>query len=107
MSSPHAKIEGLTAKTVPVARRKIEAQPNDVVVSVFQRKKSTQISLNPVHLIPWPPSKDNKVLIIGHQQFGQVGKLVESEDGRCVVELAASGANSFFDELDVVNLLQK
>jgi hypothetical protein len=107
VSSPHAMIEGSTAKTVPVARQKIEAQPNEVVVSVFQRGKPTQISLKPVHLVPWPPSKGNKVLIIRHHQIGQVGKLVKLEDGRCVVELAASGANSLFDELDVVNLLQK
>ncbi|KAI9440210.1 hypothetical protein F5148DRAFT_1154094, partial [Russula earlei] len=32
-SSLHAKIEGLGAKTVPAARQKIEAQPNEVVVS--------------------------------------------------------------------------
>ena len=100
-------MEGLTAKTVPIARRKIEAQLNEVVVSVFQRGKLTQISLNPTYLVPWPPSKDNKVLIIRHHQIGQVGKLVELEGQRCRVKLDASGVNLFFDKLDVVNLLQK
>lgn len=106
-SSLHFKREGLTAKTVPVAGRKIEAQPNEVVVSVYQRRKATQISLDPKYLIPWPPSEDNKVLIIGPHQLGQVGKLVKLEDGRCLVELVSSGANSLFDMQDVVNLLQK
>lgn len=106
-SSPHAKMEGLTVKTVPIARRRMEAQPNEVVVSVFQRGRPTQISLNPKYLVPWPPSKGNNVLIIGHHQIGPVGKLVELEGGRCLVEFAASGANSFFDELNVVNLLPR
>ena len=108
-SSSHFKIEGLTAKTVPVAGRKIEAQPNEVVVSVYQRRRLTQISLNPKYLIPWPPSKDSKVMIIGSHQLGQVGKVVKLEDGRCLVEPVASGADSLFDmqDSDVVILLQK
>jgi len=59
-------IEGLTAKTVPIARWKIVAQLNKVVVCVFQKGRPTQISLNPIYLMLWPLCKDNKVLIIGH-----------------------------------------
>ncbi|KAH9955200.1 hypothetical protein BC827DRAFT_1271936 [Russula dissimulans] len=106
-SSLHAKMEGLTAKTVPIARRKIEAQLNEVIVSVFQRGRPTQISLDPKYLVPWLPSKDNKVLIIRHHQVRQVGKLVKLEDQGCLIKLDASGANASFDELDVINLLQK
>src|SRR5712675_1081946 len=76
------------------------------LLCVFQRGRPTQISLNPMYLVPWLPCKDNKVLIIGHHQFGQAGKLVKLEDGCCLVEVEASGANTF-DKLDVVNLLQK
>jgi hypothetical protein len=106
-SSLHAKMEGLTAKTVPIARRKIEAQLHEVIVSVFQRGRPTQISLDPKYLVPWLPSKDNKVLIIRHHQVRQVGKLVKLEDQGCLIKLDASGANASFDELDVINLLQK
>ncbi|KAI9437346.1 hypothetical protein F5148DRAFT_1154417, partial [Russula earlei] len=106
-SSLHAKIEGLGAKTVPAARQKIEAQPNEVVVSVIQRGRPAQISINPTYLIPWPPSEGNKVLIIGHRWTGQVGKVIESKHGCCTVELEASGAVSYFYEQDVVNLLMK
>ncbi|KAI9451648.1 hypothetical protein F5148DRAFT_1152424 [Russula earlei] len=107
MSSLHAKIEGLGAKTVPAARQKIEAQLNEVVVSAIQRGRPAQISINPTYLIPWPPSKGNKVLIIGHCWTGQVGKVIESKHGCCTVELEASGAVSHFYEQDVVNLLMK
>ncbi|KAI9431447.1 hypothetical protein F5148DRAFT_1155098 [Russula earlei] len=106
-SSLHAKIEGLGAKTVPAARQKIEAQLNEVVVSVIQRGRPTQISINPTYLIPWPPSEGNKVLIIGHHWTGQVGKVIELKHGCCTVELEASGAVSYFYEQDVVNLLMK
>ena len=50
VSSPHIRIEGLTAKTVPVAWRKIEPQPNEVVVSVVQKGRPTQISIDPSYL---------------------------------------------------------
>ncbi|KAI9437392.1 hypothetical protein F5148DRAFT_1154378 [Russula earlei] len=106
-SSLHAKIEGLGAKTVPAARQKIEAQLNEVVISVIQRGRPTQISINPTYIIPWPPSKSNKVLIIGHRWTGQVGKVIESKHGCCTVELEASGAVSYLYEQDVVNLLMK
>ncbi|KAI9510621.1 hypothetical protein F5148DRAFT_1147409 [Russula earlei] len=107
ISSLHAKIEGLGAKTVPAARQKIEAQSNEVVVSVIQSGRPTQISINPTYLIPWPPSEGNKVLIIGHRWTGQVGKVIESKHRCCTVELEASGAVSYFYEQDVVNLLMK
>jgi hypothetical protein len=106
-SSLHTKMEGLTAKMVPIARRKIEAQLDEVIVSMFQRGRPTQISLNPKYLIPWSPSKDKKVLIIRHHQIGQVGKLVKSEDQCCLIKLDTSGTNASFDELDIINLFQK
>ncbi len=34
VSSPHIRIEGLTTTMVPVARRKVDPQPNEVVMSV-------------------------------------------------------------------------
>jgi hypothetical protein len=79
-SSPH-RIEGLTATTVPVARRKIEPQLNEVVVSVVQKGRPTQISIDPSYLEPWAPSEGNKVLITGYRWIGQVGKLVELKHG--------------------------
>ncbi|KAI9433768.1 hypothetical protein F5148DRAFT_1154871 [Russula earlei] len=106
-SSLHAKIEGLGAKTVPAARQKIKAQPNEVVVSVIQRGRPAQISINPTYLILWLPSKGNKVLIIGHHWTRQVGKVIKSKHGCCTVELEASGAISYFYEQDVINLLMK
>ena len=106
-SSPHIRIEGSTATTVPVARRKIDPQPNEVVVSVSQKGKVTQISIDPSYLVPWAPSKGNKVLIIGYRWIGQVGKLVELKHGCCTVELEPSGAVSYFKDEDVVNVLKK
>jgi len=87
VSSPHIRIEGLTTKTVPVAWWKIKPQPNEVVVSVVQKGKPTQISIDPSYLAPWAPSKGNKVLITGYCWIGQVGKLIELKHGCCTVEL--------------------
>lgn len=93
--------------TVPVARRKIDPQPNEVVVSVVQKGKARQISIDPSYLVPWAPCQGNKVLIIGYRWIGQVGKLVELKHGCCAVELEPSGAISYFKEEDVVNVLKK
>ena len=106
-SSPHIRIEGLTAKTVPVARRKIEPQLNEVVVSMVQKGRLTQISIDPSYLEPWAPSEGNKVLITGYRWIGQVGKLVKLKHGCCTVELEPSGAVSYLKEEDVVNILKK
>jgi len=40
-SSPHIRIEGLATMMVPVARQKINPQPNEVVVSVVQKGKAS------------------------------------------------------------------
>ena len=106
-SSPHARLEGLSAKTVPLARRKIDPQLNEVVVSVVQKGKPTQISINPSFLVPWAPSEGNKIVIIGYRWIGQVGKLVKLEHGCCIVELESSGTVSYFKDEDIVNLLKK
>ena len=98
---------GNTAKTVPFASRKIDPQPNEVVVSVTQKGKPSQISIDPSYLVPWAPSQGNKVAIIGQRWIGQVGKLVELKHGCCTVELEPSGTPSFFKAEDVVNLLKK
>lgn len=98
---------GISAKTVPLARQKIDPQPNEVVVSVIQRGKPSQISIDPAYLVPWAPSQGNKVAIIGYRWIGQVGKLVESKDGVCSVELESSGTLLYFTDQDVVNLLKK
>lgn len=106
-SSPYAGMVGISAKTVPLAGRKIDPQPNEVVVSVTQRGKPSQISIDPSYLVPWAPSQGNKVAIIGYRWIGQVGKLVESKHGCCTVELEPSGTVSYFTDKDVVNLLKK
>lgn len=106
-SSPHARLEGLSTKTVPLARQKIHPQPNEVVVSVVQKGKLSQISISPSYLIPWAPSEGNKVVIIRSPRIGQVGKLVKSEDGCCTVELESSGAIIYLIDKDIVNLLKK
>lgn len=106
-SSPHIQKEGLAATTVAVARRKIDPQPNEVVVYVVLRGRGTQISIDPSYLVPWAPFKGSKVLIIGYRWIGQVGKLVELKKGCCTVELEPSGAVSYFKDEDVVILLKK
>lgn len=105
----HAKYEGLTAKTVVVARRKISPEPNEVVISVVHKGRPTQISIDPSFLVPWTPVEGNKVIIIGYRWIGQVGKLVKLDHGAgcCAVELASSGELSYFTEADVVNVLKK
>jgi hypothetical protein len=106
-SSRHAKYEGLTAKTVVAAKRKISPEPNEVVMSVVQKRRPTQISIDPFFLVPWTPVEGNKVIIVGHRWIGQVGKLVKLEHGCCEVELAPSGVLSYFKAEDVVNILKK
>ncbi|KAF8257515.1 hypothetical protein EI94DRAFT_1708913 [Lactarius quietus] len=71
VSSPHAGLNGLTAKMVPVTSQKILPEPKEVVVSVVQQKRPTQISIEPSYLKPWMPSEGNKVLIIGNCWIGQ------------------------------------
>ena len=106
VSSPHIRIEGLTATMVPVARWKIDPRPNEVVVSVVQKGKASQISIDLSYLVPQAPSEGNKVLIIRFCWIGQVGKLVELKHGCCTVELEPSGAVSYFKDEDVVNVLK-
>lgn len=105
-SSPHAKYEGTTAKTVVVAKRKISPELNEVVMSVLQKGRPTQISILPSFLVPWSPIEGNKVVIVGYRWIGQVGKLVKMDHECCVVELASSGELSYVTEADVVNLLE-
>ena len=107
VSSSQAGLEGRTAKTVSLAKCRIDPQPNQVVVTVVQRGKPTQISIDPSYLVPWRPSAGNKVLVIGHRWIGQVGKLVELKHGCCTVELEHSGKVSYFKDQDVVNLVKK
>jgi hypothetical protein len=106
-SSPHARLEGLSAKTVPLAKQKILPQLNEVVVSVVQKGKPTQVSISSSYLIPWAPSKGNKVVAIRFPRIGQVGKLIKLEDGVCSVELESSGAVIHLIDTDIVNLLKK
>ena len=106
-SSLHAKkYEGLTAKTVAPAKQKISPEPNEVVVSVVQKGRPTQISIDPSFLVPWTPVEGNKVVIVGRRCIGQVGKLVKLDHGCCAVELAPSNELSYFTEVDVVNILK-
>lgn len=91
-------------KTVPSAKRKIDPEPDEVVVYTSQKSKLIQISINPSYLVPWPPAVGRNVLIVGLHCLGQVGKLVEKRDGGCAVELEPSGEISYFEEKDVVNL---
>ena len=105
--SPHASLNGLTAKTIPAARQKIQPEPNEVIVSVVWRGKQKQISINPSYLVPWPPSEGNKVVIIRQLFIGEVGKLVNFEHGTCAVELELSGKVVYFHGEDVVNVLKK
>ena len=105
--SPHAKYEGLTAKTVVVAKRKFSPEPNEVVVSVVQKGRLTQISINPSFLVPWTPVEGNKVVIVGYRWIGQLGKLDKQDHGCCAIELASSGKLSYFTEADVVNVLMR
>lgn len=105
-SSPHA-YNGVTAKTVVVAEQKISPEPNEVVISVVQKRRATQISINPSFLVPWTPVEGNKVIIVEYHRIGQVGKLVKLDDGCCAVELASSDELSYFREADVVDVLKK
>ncbi|KAH9016014.1 hypothetical protein EDB85DRAFT_2156270 [Lactarius pseudohatsudake] len=104
--SPHTGLNGFTAKTVPVVNQKILPEPNEVIVSVVQRRKPTQISIDPSNLIPWTPSEGNKVVIIGRRCTGQVGKLLKLEHECCTIELESSGEITLFMVEDVANVLK-
>jgi hypothetical protein len=106
-SSPHAKYEGCNAKTVVVAKRKISPEPNEVVVTVAQKAKRRQISIDPSFLIPWVLTEGCKVVIVEYRWIGQVGKLVRLDHECCAVELASSGELSYFTEANVVHILGK
>jgi hypothetical protein len=106
-SSPYAKFEGFTAKTVPAARRQVQPGPSEVAVSVVQRGRPKQLSIDPFYLVPWAPVVGNRVAIVGRRWIGQVGKLVKRDDESCAVELDLSGEVSYFAVKDVVNVLKK
>lgn len=105
-SSPYVRFNGLTAKTVPRASQKIQPEPKEVVVSVIQKKRPTQISIDHSYLEPWMPSKGNKVLVIRNQWIGQVGILNYLEDGDCGIRLE-SGELVFVAVEEVVNVLKR
>jgi hypothetical protein len=90
-----------------VAKQKITPEPDEVVMSVVQKGRPTQVSINPSFLVPWTPVEGNKVVIVGYRWIGQVGKLVERNHECCAVKLASSGELSYFTEADVVNILKK
>jgi hypothetical protein len=104
-SSPHVRLEGLTAKTVLPTKREIDPRPNEVVVSVVRGGKRFQMSINPSYLTPWAPAKGNRVVVIECCGIGQVGKLVELKDGSCTVKLDSSRKVSYFGVQEVVNIL--
>ncbi|KAH9021944.1 hypothetical protein EDB85DRAFT_2152037 [Lactarius pseudohatsudake] len=104
--SPHIGLNGRTAKTVPLVNQKILPKPNEVVVSVVQRRKPIQISIDPSNLVPWTPSEGNKVVIIGRRCTGQVGKLLKLEHECCIIELESSGERTSFMVEDVANVLK-
>ncbi|KAH9009203.1 hypothetical protein EDB83DRAFT_2531320 [Lactarius deliciosus] len=106
-SSPHASLNGLAAKTVPVTSQKITPEPNEVVVSVVHKRKPTQVSINPSNLIPWIPSEGNKVVITGHRWIGHVGKLLKLERGSCTIKLESSGEIVHCAVEDVMNVLKR
>ena len=106
-SSPHARFDGVTAKTVPAAKQNIQVNPKEVIVSVSLKGRSTQISIHPSYLEPWDPIEGNKVVIVGYRWIGQVGKLVKLDQECCAVDLASSGEQSYFTKGDVVNVLEK
>ncbi|KAF8265394.1 hypothetical protein EI94DRAFT_1702525 [Lactarius quietus] len=95
-SSPHAGLNGLTAKMVPVTSQKILPEPKEVVVSVVQKKRPTQISIEPSYLEPWMPSEGNKV-----------GKLILLEHGFCIIKLESSGEYMSAAAKDIVNGLRR
>jgi hypothetical protein len=92
-----------------VAKRKISPEPNEVVMSVVQKGRPKQISIDPSFLVPWTLVEGNKVIIVEYHRIGQVGKLVKLDHGCCAVELASSlsGEVSYFKEADIVNVLEK
>lgn len=104
-TSPHVRLEGLTAKTVHATKRKVDPEPSEVVVSVVLRGKRFQISINPSYLEPWAPAKGNRVVVVGCRAIGQLGKLVELKDGCCTVELESSRELSYFGVQEIVNII--
>ncbi len=76
-------------------------------MSVVQKRRLMQISIDPSFLVPWTPVEGNKVIIVGYHWIGQLGKLVKLDHGCCAVELASSGELSYFTEADVVNVLMR
>ncbi|KAF8268044.1 hypothetical protein EI94DRAFT_1700558 [Lactarius quietus] len=106
-SSPHAGLNGPTAKTVPVTSQKILPEPKEVVISMVQKKRPTQISIEPSYLEPWMPSEGNKVFIIRNHWIGQVGKLILLESGSCVIKLESSGKYMSAAAKDIINVLRR
>ena len=91
---------------VPWASQKIQPEPKEVVISVIQKKRPTQISIYHSYLKPWMPSKGNKVLVIRNQWIGKVRILNHLEDGDCGIQLE-SGKLIFVAVEEVVNVLKR
>ncbi|KAI0257722.1 hypothetical protein BC834DRAFT_977075 [Gloeopeniophorella convolvens] len=66
-----------SAKTVILAERLFLPNPGEVIVNVVEGRVPTQVSADPRHLVPWPPSVGSEVVIVLGEWVGWVGKVEE------------------------------
>ncbi|KAI0259276.1 hypothetical protein BC834DRAFT_846878 [Gloeopeniophorella convolvens] len=66
-----------SAKMVILAERLFLLNPGEVIVNVVEGRVPTQVSADPRHLIPWPPSVGSEVVIVLGEWVGWVGKVEE------------------------------
>ena len=74
-----------TGRTVPAHRRTLTPKDGEIILSVYKRPRSTQISVHPRFLVPWEPVENDEAVVIKGPLLGVTG-VVKSKDGsKCMV----------------------
>ena len=75
-------------RTVPAHRRTLTPEDGEIILSVYKRLRSTQISVHPRFLVPWEPEEGDGVVVIKGSLLGALG-VVKRKGARCVVTFLA------------------
>ena len=79
------------ARTVPIGQRLKDPPEGEVLVTIFRRHRKVELSVRPIHLVPWVPVVGGEVIIVTGAWLGAVGVAKEKQDNRWVVTFTVDG----------------